>query len=525
MTVALLVSAAVGAILALTLARVLGKRGRAPAGAGGPGVRRAAGPIAVAPPPDEVPAREPLRRALERLTEQVGARRALLWDVDGEHGLARASVVTSGDRPPEIGLQGDPLGWALEQQIPLRLTHSQRWTRGGNGCAIPLRRDGTGALATLEFAVEADMPDPEALGLWGSWLDAFVRAEAYQAQAAQDREARDELFDVLKRLTEVQDEEKFGKELVEAARYLGAVDGAALARWSGESGGGELVACCGEGAAPPPSGRFRMAESVLGLVPHSGGVVARERRREEAKRLPVLAPGERWAVEPRAAAAFPLLDAHKEVVAILGIWSVADNALDPRSIAAVETIATYAGLYLRQLMAYDAVKHESRRDVLTGLPNRRFLEERLVEEASRCSRYGRPLAVVMVDIDHFKLVNDIHGHDAGDAVLRALGSLLASSLRETDLPARLGGEEFLLLLPETTLRAAAETAERLRARLQAAQIPWRGGSIPVTASFGVSAVPECVPIAATLLESADAALYEAKNSGRNRVCVAAASRR
>jgi diguanylate cyclase (GGDEF)-like protein len=516
---ALLASAAGGAILALATARVLGRRGRAPAGAGGPGVRRAA-PIAVAPPSDEAPAREPLRRALERLTEQVGARRALLWDVDGEHGLARASAVTSGDRPPEIGLQGDPLGWALEQQIPLRLTHSQRWTRGGNGCAIPLRRDGAAALVTLEFAVEADMPDPEALGLWGGWLDAFVRAETYQAQAAQDRQARDELLEVLRRLTEAKDEEKFAGELVEAARYLAAVDGAALARWTGEHG--ELLAYCGEGAAPPPSGRFRMAESVLGLVPHARNRVLRDRRREEAKRLPVLAPGERWAVDPRAAAAFPLMDEHENIVAILGIWSVADNALDPRSIEAVDTIVTYAALYLRQLLAYGAAKQESRRDALTGLPNRRFLEERLAEEAARCARYGRPLAVVMVDIDHFKLVNDTHGHDAGDAVLRALGSLLASSLRETDLPARLGGEEFLLLLPETTLRAAAETAERLRVRLQAAEIPWRGGSIPVTASFGISAVPDCVPIAASLLESADAALYAAKNGGRNRVSVAAA---
>jgi diguanylate cyclase (GGDEF)-like protein len=270
--------------------------------------------------------------------------------------------------------------------------------------------------------------------------------------------------------------------------------------------------------------RFGLAESVLGLVPRASGKAIREHRRATAHRLPVVARAERWAVEPRAAAAFPLRRSDGAILAILGVWSTAEPTLDPRSIASIDTAVPYASLHLTQVLLYGEARDDSQRDPLTGLLNRRGFEQQLAEEAARSDRYGRPMAVAMLDIDRFKSINDTHGHDGGDAVLRALGEMLASVLRETDTPARLGGEEFVVLMPETPLEAAMDTAERLRARLQSLEVPWRGGLIAVTASFGVSAIPDCVPSVSALLTSADEALYASKRNGRNRVTAAVARR-
>lgn len=156
-------------------------------------------------------------------------------------------------------------------------------------------------------------------------------------------------------------------------------------------------------------------------------------------------------------------------------------------------------------------------DPLTGAANRRHLDQRLAEEVERCRRHGRPLAVIMADIDHFKAVNDGHGHAAGDAVLRCFAELLRTHSRASDLVARYGGEEFTVLLPEASPPEAAAVAERLRAAL-AGQVQAALGRA-VTASFGVALLRENEPIE-TLLARADQALYRSKHAGRNRVTLA-----
>jgi two-component system cell cycle response regulator len=158
----------------------------------------------------------------------------------------------------------------------------------------------------------------------------------------------------------------------------------------------------------------------------------------------------------------------------------------------------------------------SRRDPLTGLPNRRAFEEELAREAARASRAGAPLAVVMLDVDRFKAVNDGHGHAAGDEVLRAVAARAAAAIRAGDLLARVGGEEFAILLPAADLPRAAEAAERIRATLAARRIEAGGTSLTVTASLGCAALaPGETPEA--LVARADARLYAAKEAGRNRV--------
>ena len=159
-------------------------------------------------------------------------------------------------------------------------------------------------------------------------------------------------------------------------------------------------------------------------------------------------------------------------------------------------------------------------DSLTGVKNRRRFMELCDEEVVRAGRYGRPLSVVMCDIDHFKNINDKFGHDGGDAVLKRFASLASGMLREgVDTVGRLGGEEFALLLPETDAEAAAMVADRMREVCEKIAIRMDAGVAEITCSFGVTDLAGDDDDATSMLKRADMALYESKESGRNRVTV------
>jgi two-component system, cell cycle response regulator len=160
----------------------------------------------------------------------------------------------------------------------------------------------------------------------------------------------------------------------------------------------------------------------------------------------------------------------------------------------------------------------SRTDALTGLDNRRHLEERLEEMFEHARRLHEPLACVMVDLDHFKSVNDTHGHQVGDAVLEQLAAILRREAREIDRVGRYGGEEFMLLLPGAQIDSAVTFAERVRRAVEAHTFAFEGGTVRRTGSFGVAGWPHPrVANADSLVRAADEALYVAKETGRNRV--------
>jgi two-component system cell cycle response regulator len=158
-------------------------------------------------------------------------------------------------------------------------------------------------------------------------------------------------------------------------------------------------------------------------------------------------------------------------------------------------------------------------DELTGLHNRRFFLRRLQDEIERAMRYKSPLALLLLDVDHFKRVNDSYGHLVGDAVLASLAEVLRASFRRTDVAARYGGEEFCALLPQTDHAGAEQVAERLRQAFAAAPVALQDGTrLSVTCSAGVAAFGSDAGDAQGLLRVADARLYRAKAAGRNRVC-------
>ena len=159
----------------------------------------------------------------------------------------------------------------------------------------------------------------------------------------------------------------------------------------------------------------------------------------------------------------------------------------------------------------------SKTDALTGVCNRRYLEDRLKEELARHTRYRRPLSLMIFDIDYFKKINDTYGHQCGDFILTSVVSTVRASLREIDIFARYGGDEFCCVLPDTPLSAAHILADRIRGDVMRGEYVFGDENIPVTVSIGISAFDEAVDNTDSLFKNADNALYEAKRTGRNKV--------
>jgi diguanylate cyclase (GGDEF)-like protein len=187
---------------------------------------------------------------------------------------------------------------------------------------------------------------------------------------------------------------------------------------------------------------------------------------------------------------------------------------------AVAWIAEQALIALENARLHGLVQRQAVTDELTGLANRRRFLAQLETEVTRSRRSGSPLGIIVADLDDFKRINDTHGHEAGDEALRRFGEILTTLARDVDLPVRLGGEEFAVLLPDTDLAGATQLAERLRSALESATIGPAGTRL--TASFGVSSFPAAAG-AEDLLTDADRRLYDAKHAGKNRVVASKAA--
>jgi diguanylate cyclase (GGDEF)-like protein len=184
-------------------------------------------------------------------------------------------------------------------------------------------------------------------------------------------------------------------------------------------------------------------------------------------------------------------------------------------------MAEHIAMALSNLRLHETLRSQSIRDPLTGLFNRRFMEESLALELRRAVRNQRPLGVIMLDLDQFKRFNDTHGHDAGDTLLRELSTLVQTNIRGEDIACRYGGEEFTLILPEGSAEVTQQRAEALREAIKRLDVLHRGQPLGrVTASLGVAVFPAHGRTGEALLQAADAALYLSKDAGGDRVTLA-----
>jgi diguanylate cyclase (GGDEF)-like protein len=466
--------------------------------------------------------RQELSRSLSELCLHTLARRAVFWEVDGDTGTARQFASSDGELSlVSAALLGDPMGWVWQHGISLRLTPTPSWA-APDGIVVALRVDRTlssAGLVTLEFAA-GSVPDLASLENSLGPIQRLVALQDEQNLISADRHRLELLVASLRRLPSRLDLSGFANGVLEDAVRLTGATGGALGIWVREEG--RIVAVIGGDGGPPVGGTFEPLESEMALAARGAAMIVRESRSAGTDRVAVATPMDQWSRPPRCLAALPLATP-ETVVGVLVVWSSAVPRLDPATLELVRTLAPFAGWQLAHALEYGRVRERAERDGLTGLFNRRELEQALDAERARHERYGHPLALLLIDVDHFKGINDRFGHDAGDAVLRTVARVILAGVREVDMAARFGGEEFAVLLPETAPEAASDVAERLRAAVERIELPWNGQGIRVHISIGVSSCPACVRDPSALVRSADAALYQAKTLGRNRVIRAPAS--
>ena len=216
----------------------------------------------------------------------------------------------------------------------------------------------------------------------------------------------------------------------------------------------------------------------------------------------------------RSYAGMPLVTPQDFALGTLCVVDFVPRKLQPKQIETLRILS-------RQVMSQLELNLQVMRDPLTGLYNRRQLEETLHREILRARRIGSVVGVMAIDIDHFKRVNDTLGHDAGDAALRGIAKELAFCVRAEDVACRAGGEEFVVILPGTGEEALRQRAEAVRRQIEQAHISTGEGTLHLTVSIGLAAFPAHGDSEAMLLRTADAALYKAKDAGRNRVIMCA----
>ena len=464
-------------------------------------------PVVVHEVVTETEAPDFLRAGLEWCLAMSGARRVLLWRVDVANGVVRPVGVAGSAAPSPHIIHGSPIQWLARERISARLDPAPEWAVTDRVIGVPVQEETPRHVLTLELMddVEVNPAQFDALGIYtGALLNVIHDHDVLGSH--QQRTER--LLETLRAMPSASTLETLGRELAGAAIRICNGNGAALSIWDGESG----YVSFSEGGGAVAGSKFSGTDSLTSLAVRGAVTMLRDRAGLRAVR--VVAEGERFPFTPHVALAIPLVH-DATVVGALSVWSV--DTIDEAAINALETIAPYAAVQLLHAQEIGMMRHLAERDALTGLHNRRGFEQQLCAEIARFERYRRPFALVMMDLDHFKKVNDQYGHEAGDDVLRKMGEIIAGSLRDVDIAARFGGEEFAILLPETDKSDAVEIAERIRRRVEGSEIVSHGQRIRVTTSAGVAAIPERNVDVANVLKVADQLLYQAKTNGRNRV--------
>jgi len=313
-------------------------------------------------------------------------------------------------------------------------------------------------------------------------------------------------------------QEALCRTICETALQVSSATEAALIRWrADESRGWVHFATPGFNAkAQPP---FPLSDEALGVRACTSGTTLLIGEADiMTGRQSVFVEGDNaW---PRGTIGFVPLKLEERVIGSIVIASPTSDSIPREEAHNVALLGALAASSLEMVWEIEEVSRRARTDALTGLPNRRAFNEQLETLLAQADRFGHAVSLIMVDLDHFKTVNDTWGHEAGDIVLRAIAETLQEGVRTVDVCARFGGEEIAILLPQTALVGASELADRLRKAVETRPIHALGNEIKVTVSCGVACYPDGVLTKEALFAAADRALYDAKHAGRN--CVKSA---
>lgn len=464
-----------------------------------------------------------LRSWLEALRLALGGEAARLWRVarGGETLVQQLATPDDGeDAPAEIPLQGHALGWVVSEGVSMKASRRDVFRSRDEGwvVAVPVadsKGERVGCVA-MEFAGIPRLDAPQALELAASLAGRLI-SDARAAETALTELARYEvLYEAFRELDRELDLDGLASGVCRRARRVSGAAGAVVAAWDASARTGVIVAL--DGAVAPGLARARVSadNSLLGLALCNGTPLPRDDLSGK-KKLPLYAKG----IQSRAGSAIivPMM-VDDEPIGALAVEYERPRQFAEGDVNRLKALAQFVAPAFRNAVEFGEVKALSLTDPLTGLPNRRATERVLASAIAVAERTESPFAVAMVDVDHFKQVNDSHGHDVGDLVLKTVARVIHDSLRPGDHCGRWGGEEFLIVLPSTGLEDAARGIERIRLSVERTRVRWEGRSLTVTVSAGVTAYPEAVHRGGDTVTSADAALYSAKRGGRNLVALA-----
>ena len=375
----------------------------------------------------------------------------------------------------------------------------------------------TEAIARLDLDVRLEPDGPAEFRRIAEGItrmrDALAESR-YHELAGQERiEAQaDQLRAILAMSREISGSLDLGSVLESVASAASRISGFPEARvWLADDPTGRTLSCVYDAAAehgiPAPGLAAEMGVGVVGHAVRYGRMASAD----ESGR-----PDVDFQTEARVPTVAAPLIVGGRVSGALELSGPVPLLFTADSAEVLKTLTSHAAAAIEAASLHTYTAELANTDGLTGLANRRLLDQDLALECERAARYGRPLALIMFDVDHFKRLNDTHGHAHGDEVLRQLAEVVAGEVRSTDTVYRYGGEEFAVLVREGGPEDAAGLAERLRARVEE-HFATQGSPEPVTASFGIGLVPPSPPVAAEVVGAADAALYRSKAGGRNRV--------
>lgn len=464
-----------------------------------------------------------LQRALRDIGDLHAARAAVLWAVAPGEGSRPAPVAWSvGEAAPTLGdAQAELAVWTAREGM----LSFDRASDAPTFAAAPVALTGQAGVLTLHLPQGTQVPR-EALKAWmprhAQALASLHELVRTRAEVARSNYRLRNSIRAAMTLQGTRDPVELEQQLVVQALDVANAEWALLVRWDPGGQRGMIRSATGD-ALPEDPALLQVSEgSLTGMVCQEGTPLVFTDARHVQR-------------DPRAVLDHHPLPPDTESLLIVPVR----RGKEQRPIGALVCGHSMVGAFgqgdariaqeycvvasgaIDTAWAVNDEREVARTDPLTGLANRRRFEElfrRAVEWTDRHA--GSTLALVLVDVDHFKAVNDTHGHEAGDAVLVAVARALQRDRRALDVVARLGGEELVLLLPNTSLDGAREVAERVRARLEAMEVPTTSALIRVTASFGVAAYVARAGDQAQVFERADKALYAAKRNGRNRVEVA-----
>jgi two-component system cell cycle response regulator len=449
-----------------------------------------------------------------------------LLSPDGESVRLRECVSGSDRlfRGPLSSREG-ALGAVLGSQRSVRLedgaaqiTYYQERSPVPTFCGVPLEERGGGLMGALvaDRAASFSAEEQRVLEALASEVTRAVEAERLLGAVRREKEEKARFFRALEELNKTTTPEQAAQTAIAQARQMcGALDLCAITLV--EDRRHRVLAVDGEGTAPLRDLSFGENAGLVSNVVKLGAPLP-GRALGAMDRVLIFDAG--TVVRGLAALKIFPLTSGDSVVGTLVCGSRSPGALPESAQKELAMLALQAAEALVRTRLYAEAERLATTDGLTGLLNRRTFNAHLHGRLREAERYQRPLSLLLVDIDHFKQVNDGHGHPAGDAVLRSVANVLARQARETDIVARYGGEEMALILPETDARGAFAIAERIRKAVGAAHHPTDQGNLRVTISAGLSTWPGGGEGAEELLEAADKALYRAKEAGRNRVVAA-----